>query len=345
MDTSIVAEYNRLKLILESTSEGWWEWDIVANTTYHSDQWYMMLGYAPTEFSSSLEMWLTLIHPNDKEGTFNAQLEYMKYDKKWELIFRMKSKENGYKWILSRGKVVKRDALGNAIKAVGIHIDITEKKQLTELEEKYQRKEELLNGFIKVAHSSFKIYDFIESKFIYNSGAILKNLGYTKQFIEELGKNFVLQLIHPEDQKSFHDYINLLRASPHKKNYKIVFRVKAKSGEYRWLSSQDSILRRDEKGKSTQIVGSIIDITQQKNLETQIEEHITYLEGLSYINSHEVRGPVATLLGLINLIKAENHDIPADVLVNYLERSVLKLDEIIKSLNTEIDDLLNKKRK
>ena len=40
---------NRLKLILESMIEGWWEWNVTTNNTFHSPGWYKMLGIEPQD--------------------------------------------------------------------------------------------------------------------------------------------------------------------------------------------------------------------------------------------------------------------------------------------------------
>jgi tetratricopeptide (TPR) repeat protein len=62
---------------------------------------------------------------------------------------------------------------------------------------------------------------------------------------------------------------------------------------------------------------------------------------IAYIQSHEVRKPLASILGLINIIKDDNYEATKDTLVR-METSALKLDEKIKDIifNAEIIDSL-----
>ena len=48
----------------------------------------------------------------------------------YELEFRMRGKDGGYRWILSRSMVVERDAAGRPLRAVGTHVDLTARKAM-----------------------------------------------------------------------------------------------------------------------------------------------------------------------------------------------------------------------
>ena len=45
---------------------------------------------------------------------------------------RMKTSGNGWKWVLSRGKVVEKDTDGAPLRMLGTHMDITERKKMVE---------------------------------------------------------------------------------------------------------------------------------------------------------------------------------------------------------------------
>ena len=143
------ASEQRLRLILEFTSEGWWEWNLVTGETYYSPEWYHMLGYEVNRFPSTIEWWRDLIHPDDQQRTFEQQQIYLRGKEPWEIEFRMRRAEGDYYWILSRGKVVDRNAEGIPLRAVGIHVNITEKKLRQQLEEENLVKAELLRGIIR----------------------------------------------------------------------------------------------------------------------------------------------------------------------------------------------------
>ncbi|MEM1135879.1 MAG: PAS domain-containing protein [Bacteroidota bacterium] len=341
----IILNEERLQLILGATTEGWWEWNVKTNETYHSPHWYKMLGFDPQQFPSSYDMWYSLMHPEDRDRAVAEQAQCLKYKTAWEISFRMQTVTGNCRWILSKGKVVKYDSDGSPLLVVGVHLDITEQQEFERLKREKEIQEELMAGIIRVAQSSFKVYDFVTKKFIYATDGIYKSLGYEISEFSELCKNFIQNLIHPSDRNMFSDFINKLRASIEKNTYEVEFRLLAKDGKYHWISSRDTVFRRDENGKPTQIIGATIDVTFRKELELQMEENLSYLEKLSYKGSHDLRGPVATLLGLINMMEANISLLHSESTLAYFKRTTQQLDEVIYAFSKEIEELSMKQKK
>jgi len=80
------------------------------------------------------------------------------------------------------------------------------------------------------------------------------------------------------------------------------------------------------------------------NLEKLIEERTAkiteqneILIKYSHTNAHQLRGPVARLLGLVNLYKIENKPNP-DVFINKMVKQVIEIDEVIKQINDDLDE-------
>ena len=330
--------HDRLRLILESTTEGWWEWNVLTNETYHSPQWYSMLGFEPDQFASSFDMWTSLMHPEDRAEAMAKQQASLHADQPWELTFRMRTSDAGYRWITSKARVVKRTETGEPWHVVGIHLDVSQQKELEQLKREQEIQEEMLAGILRVSHSSYKIYDFMARKFQYSHGGIVGQLGYTEAEFEELAQDFIEKLVHADDQQKFTSYLSALRGQDAPQVGEMVFRMRAKSGDYHWITTRDSVFRRDEAGFPTQIIGSAIDISARKELEERIEQHINYLEELSYKNSHELRAPVASLLGLMHLLELELGPDLDHKMLDYFKRTVYKMDEVIRDLNREIDE-------
>lgn len=81
-----------------------------------------------------------------------------------------------------------------------------------------------------------------------------------------------LSLIHPQDRKKA-DQILMNFLQSQSDNYENCFRLKIKSGEYRWLLSKGKVVERDEHGTPSVVIGSHEDITQQKLAEMKIKEN------------------------------------------------------------------------
>jgi len=123
----------RLNLALDAVNDGLWDRDIRTNEIYFSPRYYTMLGYDPYELPSSYDTWVSLLHPSDRdEAVRSAQDHTTNKKESYEAEFRMKTKSGDWRWILSRGKVVSWNTDGTPGRIVGIHTDITGRKQAEE---------------------------------------------------------------------------------------------------------------------------------------------------------------------------------------------------------------------
>ena len=88
------------------------------------------------------------------------------------------------------------------------------------------------------------------------------------------------------------------------------------------------------------------DISERMEKVRQILNHNNRLLEITSLASHEIRGPVASMLGLLNLInKSKITSAPNLELINYLEVATIKLDEVIHLIvekTLEVEEKQNK---
>ena len=136
-DKALRESEERFRLSMEATRDGLWDRNVVSSETYYSPAYWDMLGYVPGEISSSGQEWWELLHPADRDAALFANSECIENRRDTFVIeFRMRSKAGGWRWIQSQGKAVSRDASGRALRVVGTHTDITERKRAEEALEK-----------------------------------------------------------------------------------------------------------------------------------------------------------------------------------------------------------------
>ena len=131
----------RLKLALDSVSDAIWDWRVDSGEVYFSSRWYTMLGYEPYELPQKYETWKNLLHPEDRLKTEPIVLQHLESGKPFELEFRMRTKDNQWRWILDRGRTVEKDDHGNALRMLGTHMDITDRKMMEERIQQAQKME------------------------------------------------------------------------------------------------------------------------------------------------------------------------------------------------------------
>lgn len=123
----------RWKYALEGGAEGVWDWNTRTNEVFYSKRWKEMLGYADHDIENRLEAWERLLHPEDKPRVLAATADYLSGESQsYVNEFRLRCKDNSWKWIFSRGMAVSRDSSGKPARIIGMHADIGERKQAEE---------------------------------------------------------------------------------------------------------------------------------------------------------------------------------------------------------------------
>lgn len=123
----------RLTTTVQSTNIGIWDWDLSSNHVYLSPEWKRQLGYDDHELDNTFNEWESRIHPEDHDLALRVIESYLSQPTSGlEIEHRLQHKNGSYRWILSRGTMIKNEA-ELASRVVGIHIDVTDRKEAEEL--------------------------------------------------------------------------------------------------------------------------------------------------------------------------------------------------------------------
>ena len=138
----------KLSYTLKATNDGIWDRNLESGRLYLSDRYYQMLGYNPGEITIAQKGFEELLHQEDKEQVLQKMQECIEgKTKDYSAEFRIKTKSGKWKWILGRGNVVSRDFSGKAIRFLGTHVDISQRKKTEEKLEKLARIDSLTNCY------------------------------------------------------------------------------------------------------------------------------------------------------------------------------------------------------
>ncbi|TAN49735.1 MAG: bifunctional diguanylate cyclase/phosphodiesterase [Methylococcaceae bacterium] len=126
-ENKLRASEERWKFALEGAGDGVWDWNIQTGDVYFSKRCKEILGYHKDEHLA----WESTVHPDDLPRTLAELRTHL--DGKTDSYYnehRAGSKKDGdWKWLLTRGKVVERDAGGKALRMIGTQTDISERKR------------------------------------------------------------------------------------------------------------------------------------------------------------------------------------------------------------------------
>jgi diguanylate cyclase (GGDEF)-like protein/PAS domain S-box-containing protein len=123
-----------LQLTIEGSGVGAWQWDIRSGAMNCNDRMARMLGYEPGDVAMTLEAWVDLVHPDDRErwiAGIQAHLEDASVPYRCEL--RARRPDGSWTPLMSTGAVVERSERGTPRRMAGIHIDLTEQMRMQEV--------------------------------------------------------------------------------------------------------------------------------------------------------------------------------------------------------------------
>lgn len=185
----------RYREVIEGINDGVFEYNFVNEDFYCSPAYRAMLGYGPDEIENRAEAFWSLIHPEDREG-FDASLRHYleSNDLLYSHSFRMRHKDGGYRWVLSRG-IGLGDDFSAKKSLIGTHADITEQKL---------REEEL-----KQLYGDLETFTYITSHDLRSPLVNLK--GFSKEL--ELSLKSVTGVIAQYEAQMTPDDITTLKAA------------------------------------------------------------------------------------------------------------------------------------
>ncbi len=120
----------RLRLALDSTQIGIFEWNIPAHQIFYSPGLWTMLAYGPDEIGNRPEAWTALIHPEDLEGYRRAVERQMSGDTHFiDPEYRLRNGRGEWRWVYARARTVARAPNETPLRIIGTLQDVTERKR------------------------------------------------------------------------------------------------------------------------------------------------------------------------------------------------------------------------
>jgi len=252
----------RLRITLEETIIGTFDWDIKSDLSYVSPTYYTMLGYEPKEGPINRDEWVSRIHPDDQDSVsqkiqdilngFNSHYQYEK---------RIKHADGSYHWINVVGRTVERDENEMPVRVLGVRMDITERKLLEEellknrsLLTKTEEKGKIGGWSIDLETSTqnwtAETFRILEIDLTQGEPKLPDAI----EFIDMDFRSVVKKAIHGAIENG----------AAYDEEWKII----TLKGNKRWLHSVGEAYQKN--GKTIRIEGSIQDITDRKKAEEEL---------------------------------------------------------------------------
>ena len=260
-----------------------WITDLEGYHTYFNQHWIDFTGY-DVEASKGTEMWNNLLHPDDRQRARDRWNRSLRTGEFYEIEYRFLSKEGGYRWFLGQA-LPQRDAAGTIVRWFGTCTDIQEQK---EKEEQLRQREQELTTLANAIPQMAWMVEPSGYIFWYNE----RWYDYTGTTLEQMRGWGWQAAMHPNYVDGITERLN--RAFETEEPWQDTYPIRSKTGDYRWFLSR-AVPLRDENGKVLRWFGTNTDVTEQKQLQEQVERSYSDLEAKITFRTLELEHQVQEL--------------------------------------------------
>ena len=342
------------------THTGSWSLNIATRQILHSSAEHTrMFGFDPEKGMPSFEMFFQRVHPDDRGHVIETFDTLMQSGGDLDLAYRIAAPDSSVRYMHAIGHPVLKEP-GTSGEYVGITIDITERRRLDQerelAENRLRRSEAYLAEAQRLSHTGSWALDPSTGKIIYYSEEMFRIMGL-EPTLDPPDSETIWQRIHPEDLPPIIASVERIRAAS-KKSWIDMDQTISSSGVERFVaesrghmdSAGDGLEFRvvlpdrplkyvrsyghavvDKTGQLTELVGTMIDVTEQKKAEVererlrQLETDLAHMNRISMLGelaaslSHELKQPITA--GIIS----------ATTTLNWLARDEPNIEEARKT--------------
>ncbi|KYG80227.1 PAS domain-containing protein [Roseivirga echinicomitans] len=257
----------KMALAIESARIGTWELNLKTGNTRFNEYYAEMLGYEFDEIVHEQSFFNERVHPDDLEK-INTSLydEKIKDSGGFELLIRIKGKDNKWRWILDRGKIIERDKDGQPVLIYGTHIDLTE----------YKEKEmAILNANLKyelaatTAKTGVWEWDMVSDNLVWDKG--MASI-HERKLPENNQINISDWLGYVQSDSKDELTRNLASLVSNKGVFDVEYEIKTESGDIKHVRSTAKIFRISEE-EGDKVIGLNLDVTDSHLKDQELFEN------------------------------------------------------------------------
>ena len=244
---------DRFELTIDGSGDGLWIADFDNESAWWSPLMYKLHGYQSQEIEATFDLWVSHLHPDDRDNVLNSFQEHLDTNCNYEVVYRAFRKDGSMFWARSRG-VTLRDQKGIPLKSAGSITDVTE---LIKTQEALASAKERLELTTEGSGDGLWIEDLMANTSWW-SPRLYGMYGYENQE-QPTNLDFWIAHIHPDDSdyalSSFQKHLDTGC------DYDVIYRGIRKDGSIIWTRDR-CITQRDDNGKPLQSAGSVTNITE-----------------------------------------------------------------------------------
>jgi len=260
---------------------GSWEYDVAAEKFNWSEGMYQLFGI-PSGSKVAPEIYLDHAYEEDRSVAKRIIKHLRKQHQSFEETMRIK--KGGDNRLLKIKASVVHNNDGKVERLIGVDLDITDIK---EAEEKIAESQMLLQQTATASPDAITIYDLQNRQPAYLNNCLAEWLHTTNETLVQMGIEGRLKLIHPDDRlKLLHFNEKVIAAET--RVLSVEYRIHSLDGKMVWIRNRSKIFKRDAAGKATHLLSYLQDVTEEVQLQKELEERTQFLEALLDANTDRI---------------------------------------------------------
>jgi PAS domain S-box-containing protein len=309
---------NAYKLLLESINDGIMFVDNDNQMRFANRKFLETTGFAENELIG--RNFNSLLAGQASESDRNLAEESLLHEDPVEILIKTKSGREIWYRVKATPLL---DETGGIAGALLTHTEITEVKQA---EATLRKKEQDYTSLLETMNEGLVYLDeqggvrFANQRFIEMTGIPLSGL-IGKRLPHAVLPETMLDLIIEEQSVLPHN----------ESSYQYEIQAAARESQRKWFLINCSVVR-DESGKLTGILITYSDINDRKTAEEKLQRAERELNTFIYRSSHDLKGPLSSILGLIGLLEKDAESSSGSPVVKMIRQSATKLDRMLNEM-------------
>lgn len=253
----------RMSLAMQAGNMGLFDLNVKTGEAVVNSEYSQMLGYDPADIHVSVSQWIDRLHPDDRERVVSVYYAYVSGEIPcYDVEFRQRTRDGGWKWILSYGRIMERDPDGTPRRMLGVHVNISARKQA---EESLRQTEQKLRHIVENSTNLFYMHT-TEHILTYVSPQSWKFFDCAPEEAMVLWTDLITD--HPHNSAAIESTQRAIDTGERQPPYQV--ECIGRMGRKIWVEVNEAPIV--ENGRTVSIVGSLSDITERKQVEESLRE-------------------------------------------------------------------------
>ncbi|RJX27540.1 MAG: PAS domain S-box protein [Desulfurivibrio sp.] len=292
LEEAIAERDNKFRIVTDFS----WDWEYwVApdgRFLHISPSCERITGFSPLDFYNNQDLFLSIIHPQDRQRLDAHLKEEMHEAAEFHFDFRILSRSGEERWIAHSCRPVFNEQ-GQPLGRRANNRDITRRKRV---QAALQEREKFFRMVLDATSNG--VWDRnLQTGEVYYGENWAKMLGYTLDEVRDRKITWE-HLLHPDDKPAaLAAVLNHIQGITSR--YVAEFRMLNKSGEWQWVLARGKVVEWDEKGRPLRFVGTHYDISDRKKVEDELRESSKKIKEFAYSVVHDLKNPAISIHGLV----------------------------------------------